>query len=1705
MAGITEYPIPSGPNGPQEITSGPDGALWFTENGANKIGRISVTGVVTEFTVPTANGKPWGITSGPDGALWFTENGGNEIGRITTAGAFTEYTIPTGNSQPQGIAVGPDGALWFTEFGTGKIGQITTAGVFNEYATSQSDSQPYEITSGPDGALWFTEYNKGLIGRITTSGVLTTFATSKNDSKPAGITAGPDGAIWFTESSKSNVDRLTTAGALTEYPVPNSGPQLGDITTGSDGNLWYTQYGASGATQNQIGRITTAGVGTQFATPQNISPEGIVSGPDGALWFTENSANRVGRLAVTSAATTVVSANNNPSVYGQGVTFTATVSGPSGTPTGTVSFYEGSTVLGTASLSGGAATFTTPSLPAGVDGIRVQYGGDIQYAATSSATFNQTVNTAPLYATAVKATMTYGSPVPLPYVYYSGLVNRDTTSVFSGLLSNPATSSTGVGSYPYSLGAFSAGPNYHIVFTSDTLSVTPANLTVTGDTIGKVYGAVMPALTFTASGLVGGDTASVFTGALTTTANSGSVVGNYQIRQGSLSAGPNYVLHYTSGTLNVTPAILTVAAGSPGKVYGAPVPALTYSYTGLVNGDTSSVLTGGLTTPAAAGSGAGTYPVSKGTLSAGPNYSIAYTPGTLTVTQAPLTVASDNVGKVYGPATPALTYTYSGLVNGDTPSVFTGALSAPGNHVGVYGINLGTLSAGPNYAIGFNPATLTVTPAPLSVTADMLAKTYGAPLPALTYAYNGLVNGDTPAVFSGSLTTAATASSAVGSYPVGRGTLSAGPDYAVTFGAGTLDVSPATLSVAADSPSKVYGAPVPALTYSYTGLVNGDNASVLTGTVVTPATSSSVAGAYPVNQGTLSAGPNYSIAYDPGNLTVTPAPLSVRAVDQVKIYGAAVPVLAYGESGLVNGDTAAVFSGALATTASASSDVGTYPIGQGTVSAGPDYVIGYTAGSLTVAPAALTVNTDDPSQVYGTPLPRLTFHASGLVNGDTISVFKGALDTTAASGSGVGQYPVGLGTLSAGGNYAIRYSPGALTVTPAPLSVTATLLSTRYGVPLPALTYTYFGLVNGDTRGVFSGGLASQAASGSGVGVYGIDQGTFDAGPNYAISFNPGTLTVTPAPLTVTAENASRAFGQPNPAFSASYNGLVNGDTPTSLDGSLTFTTPAIADSRVGTYPVRPGGLTSTDYAIDYGDGSLTVEPLKLSATGSTVAAVAGVKFSGEVAMFGPPDVSPRPDRYDATIRWGDGQVSAGEIGFDPTRGVYTVDGMNTYQAEGVYAVRITIQAGGALAATADTVAAVTDAPLTVTGSSFTPVKGESYVGEVARFVDEAQSSKASDFTATIAWGDGTSSPGAVVADGGGGYQVVGVHTYLGSNRFNVSVTVDDRGGSRSESLVVVRVVPTPTPPGVGTPTPTTTDPNPGKGPAAGIGSSPVVVIGVPVAAITPSAMVPVGNVGLAGVPSASGRGGVVAVPSPGVLGPGPGVALPSYFGGGSGPVRETATAATAAAGGKVTGKGPTVSGIQAAFELAMEAVARQIDALLGLQVRAGAVPTVRDKGPVREAIATPRSLADLAAPSDYLWARLDDLDGQVSSGQGERQVARLLGTGVVAYVGYVLLNGRAGYALMSLLTAKPLWSQVDPLAVLLDWEGDPRRKARRADDEETLQSLIESSRGWEGDEIGDSDIAPEPGAHELDRQPPVRGPRVRALARPRGRRTQRA
>ena len=250
--------------------------------------------------------------------------------------------------------------------------------------------------------------------------------------------------------------------------------------------------------------------------------------------------------------------------------------------------------------------------------------------------------------------------------------------------------------------------------------------------------------------------------------------------------------------------------------------------------------------------------------------------GELTIGQALLTVVANAQTKVYGAKDPKLTYTFSGLVNGDTSAVFTGALSrAAGQNVGNYAITQGTLAAG-NYAISFTGANFSITPATLTYVANATNRIYGSANPNLGGKITGFVNGDTLATATTgalSFTTTATQSSNVGSYAItGSGLSANNGNYVFVQAAGNasaLSIKPATLTYIATSGTIDQGAPIPALTGMVTGFVNGDTLEgATTGTMIftTIATSSSPPGVYAINGSGLSADHgNYIFVQDPGN------------------------------------------------------------------------------------------------------------------------------------------------------------------------------------------------------------------------------------------------------------------------------------------------------------------------------------------------------------------------------------------------------------------------------------------------------------------------------------------------------------------------------------------------------------------------------------------------------------------------------------------------------------------------------------------------------------------------------------------------------------------------------------------------------------------------------------------------------------------------
>jgi filamentous hemagglutinin family protein len=257
----------------------------------------------------------------------------------------------------------------------------------------------------------------------------------------------------------------------------------------------------------------------------------------------------------------------------------------------------------------------------------------------------------------------------------------------------------------------------------------------------------------------------------------------------------------------------------------------------------------------------------------------------------------------------------------------------------------------------------------------------------------------------------------------------------------------------------------------------------------------------------------------------------------------------------------------------------------------PSSLVGFDGNRIIYAEQpTLTLTGETLSKQYGT-VATPGFIVAGLRPGDTLGTALTGPPLVASGGApataDVGAYPTTVAATASVQGYALSLVDGTLTVTPAPLAVAANPQTREYGLPDPPLTYVATGFVVGDTSAsALTGALAR--VPGENVGVYAINQGTL-AARNYTIAYTGNGFSITPAPLSVTADDATRAFGAPNPAFTASFAGFRLGDTPASLTGTLTFSTPATPASPAGAYLITPSGVASPNYAITFIDGTLIV------------------------------------------------------------------------------------------------------------------------------------------------------------------------------------------------------------------------------------------------------------------------------------------------------------------------------------------------------------------------------------------------------------------------------------------------------------------------------------------------------------------------------------
>ena len=780
---------------------------------------------------------------------------------------------------------------------------------------------------------------------------------------------------------------------------------------------------------------------------------------------------------------------------------------------------------------------------------------------------------APITVTAKSYTRKYGEANPA--------FEYDVTGDMEGtpIVSCEATATSPVGTYPIVVAKGSV-TNYNSSYVNGTLTIEKAPLTVTAKSYTIKQGEALPTFEVEYDGFKNDESVDVLAKKATVTcsATSASAPNTYDIVVSGAEAG-NYEISCVKGTLTIVEADpVTVTAKSYTRKYGEANPVFEYTSEGKALDGTPEI-----TCEATAASPVGTYPivVSKGSVT---NYNDSYVNGTLTIEKAPLTITGQNYVVKQGDALPTFEVVYEGFKNSETSDVLTKqptiTCSATSSSViGTYEILVSGAEA-ENYNISYVTGALSVIDADaVVITANSYTRKYGEANPAFEYTSEGKALDGTPEI-----TCEATAASPVGTYPivVSKGCVT---NYNDSYVNGVLTITKASLKITAKSYTIKQGEALPAFEATYSGFKNKETTDVLTTkpTITCSATSASAPNTYEIVV-TGAEADNYDISYVTGTLTITDADaVVVTAKSYTRKYGEANPEFEYTSAGADLEGTPSV-----SCEATAASPVGTYPI---VVSKGgvTNFNDSYVNGTLTITKAPLSITAQSYVIKQGEALPTFEVTYEGFKNNENANVLtKQPIITCAASSSSeLGTYEIVVSGAEAG-NYDISYVAGTLSVVDADaVVVTAKSYSREYGEENPEFEYTAVGV---DLEGTPE--ITCEATETSSVGTYSIvvSKGSV---ANYNDTYINGTLTITKAPLSITAQSYVIKQGDTMPAFGVSIDGFKNKDTKDVLKKQMTITCAATSSEEVGTFDIVVSEAEAENYEITFVNGTLTIEAVE--------------------------------------------------------------------------------------------------------------------------------------------------------------------------------------------------------------------------------------------------------------------------------------------------------------------------------------------------------------------------------------------------------------------------------------------------------------------------------------------------------------------------------
>ena len=837
---------------------------------------------------------------------------------------------------------------------------------------------------------------------------------------------------------------------------------------------------------------------------------------------------------------------------------------------GTKTFATTPTVNGILSLEGTATvTVTTGALTYGT-AATLQYNKPAAYTATTEewpATFSGTggvkiINTGTITLGAAKSITNNFSIATGASVNLGTFTHSAGTLTLGGLGTASGTASWG--------STVSAATYKNSIYFGSTAGTT-GTIGVTTDTRQTPTVTVTPVGTYTYTGAAQGPNAATNTGSSTsytfTYVNVGGATygpsvtaptnaGSYNV-YATVAANGNYLSASSAATaFTIGKVALTITAGNQTVAYGTAVATVTtagtYTATGFVNSETSSVI-----------GGTATYTTTYTTTTAAATAGVTITPVTTALTATNYTFSAANGSITVTTATPVVTptvgtYTYTGASQGPNAATNTGtgtsytfsyvnsggttygpSATAPTN-AGSYTVTV-TVAANGNYTSASSSATaFTISKAALTITAANQTVSYGTAAATVTgagtYTPTGFVNSETAAVIGGSVTytttytaTTAAATAGVTISPVITALTATNYSFTAVNGAITVSRASATLTVTATGPSKIYGTALTAGTsttnFSVTGTLIGSEA--LTSVTLTPdaaglSATTAANTAYVVTP-SLATGTggflasNYNITYTAYNGTVAAKALTITANNQTNCSGTTFTFVGteFTTSGLVNGNTV---TGATLTSTGApsSATAGTYSIIAGSaVGTGlTNYTIGYVNGTLTVNQSPdisnFSIGVTNPA-AGGTST--VTISSTSLANGTYTVTYNLTGDNTATGSTASVTIVSGTGTFATSALATAGYTTITITAIRTAATCSSTISSGNSDTIVIATAVSTTITTTGTWQapvGVTSVTVEAWGGGGAGGGATRTNPGTVNGGGGAGGAYAKGNVTVVP-------------------------------------------------------------------------------------------------------------------------------------------------------------------------------------------------------------------------------------------------------------------------------------------------------------------------------------------------------------------------------------------------------------------------------------------------------------------------------------------------------------------------------------------------------------------------------------------------------------------